>query len=119
MMRTACMVLIAVVGFSFQVSAEDTRLPGTAPLEWSEAELPDRLMDGAHKFVERKIADVAKTRQQFWPANDVSADAWNKATDENREELRTITGAVDKRLPPQIDFFGCESHQVIHKTRVL
>ena len=32
-------------------------LPQTRPLEWAEADLSARLMDGAHQFVERKIAE--------------------------------------------------------------
>ena len=111
-MKTVCTALIALVGFSCQVIAEDARLKGTAPLEWAEADLPDLLMDGAHKFVERKIVDAAKNRHRFWPANDASAEAWQKATDENREELRTIIGAVDQRSPPRIEYFGNTAEEV-------
>jgi dienelactone hydrolase len=106
MMKTACTVVIVVLGLSFQVSAEDAHLEGTTPLRWAEAELPDLLMDGAHKFVERKIGDAANNRHRFWPANGASADAWQKAEDENRAELRTIIGAVDQRLPSRIEYFG-------------
>jgi len=91
---------------------EESHLPGTTQLVWPESELPDRLMDGAHKFVERKIVDAAKNRHRFWPANDASAEAWQKAADENRAELRTIIGAVDKRLPPQIEYFGNTAEEV-------
>ena len=112
-MKTACTVLIAVVGLSFQVRAEDARLPGTTPLKWTEEELPDRLMDGAHQFVERKMVDAAKNRQRFWPTNDAGAEAWKKAIEENREELRTIIGVVDERLPPRIEYFGNTFERVI------
>jgi len=91
---------------------EESHLPGTTQLVWPESELPDRLMDGAHKFVERKIVDAAKNRHRFWPANNASAEAWQKAADENRAELRTIIGAVDKRLPPQIEYFGNTAEEV-------
>jgi dienelactone hydrolase len=113
MMKTACTVLIAVVGLSFQVRAENARLPGTTPLKWTEEELPDRLMDGAHQFVERKMVDAAKNRQRFWPAMDAGAEAWKKPIEENREELRTIIGAVDERLPPHIEYFGNTFERVI------
>ena len=91
----------------------DTKLPGTGVLKWSEDELPDRLMDGAHRFVERKIADASKTRKRYWPQKHDTADKQAALLRANREELRTIIGAVDERLPPRIEFFGTSSEQVV------
>ena len=105
--------LLAVICVVRIAHGEDVRLSGTTPLTWPEAGMPERLMDGAHLFVERKIADAAKNRHQFWPASDAGADAWKKAVNENREELRRIIGAVDKRLPPGIEYFGNTFERVV------
>ncbi len=105
-MKRACSIVVAVVAFWGEAIADDLRLPGTSPLEWTEAELPDVLMDGAHRFVERKMVDAAKNRRRFWPKDDAGAQPWKKAAEENREQLRTIIGAVDERLPPRMEYFG-------------
>lgn len=105
--------LLAALCMSAVALGSDAKLPGTGVLKWSEEELPDRLMDGAHRFVERKIEDAAKTRKQSWPKHDDTADSQAAQLQANREELRTIIGAVDERLPPAIEFFGNTSEQVV------
>src|SRR6185295_7889648 len=40
-------------------------LPGTQPLDW-QGDLSERMMDGAHRFVERKISESRQTRQRHW-----------------------------------------------------
>ena len=55
-------LLIALTG----LAAEQTEtLPQTKPLEWEESDLSSRLMDGAHRFIERQIAEsVAKRKRR-------------------------------------------------------
>jgi len=105
--------LLVALFVSAAALGSDTKLPGTGVLKWPEDELPDRLMDGAHRFVERKIADASKTRKQYWPGKHDTADKQAALLRANREELRTIIGAVDERLPPRIEFFGTSSEQVV------
>ena len=112
-MRNLVPALLAVICISAVTNAAAPQLPGTLPLKWAEADLPDLLMDGAHKFVERKIIDAAKNRHRFWPAKNANAEVWQKAVDENREELRTIIGVVDQRLPPRIEYFGNTANRVV------
>jgi len=97
---------------SDEVSA-GKRLPGTAELNWSEAELPGRLMDGAHRFIERRIEQTARARRQSWPAENASAKIWNQSAQSHRERLQRIIGAVDQRLPPQLEYFGNTPDQTI------
>ena len=40
-------------------------LPGTQPLTW-EGDIDVRMMDGAHRFVERRIAESVTTRHRHW-----------------------------------------------------
>lgn len=95
-------------GSSFVLYGEENQLPETRPLTWSEAELPDLLMDGAHRFIERKIGDAAKNRHRFWPPKDAAAGRWTEMVESNRAHLRSIIGAVDHRLPPAMEYFGSE-----------
>ncbi|MFT5188372.1 MAG: dienelactone hydrolase [Verrucomicrobiales bacterium] len=79
--------------------AEETAtLPSTAPLTWEEADLSERLMNGAHTFVERKIADAKAERSKHWLGEN--------AVERNRALLKEITGVVDDRLRPRMERFG-------------
>ena len=42
------------------------QLAGTRRLEWPEEDLSERLMDGAHRFVERMIDASVEKRGRFW-----------------------------------------------------
>jgi hypothetical protein len=48
-------------------------LSGTQLLSW-QGDPSERMMDGAHKYVERKIAESVKARQQYW-SRDLSSSA--------------------------------------------
>lgn len=84
-------------------------LPGTAKLEWAERELPDRLMDGAHRFVERKITESVALRAKLWTRDFSSAEAYTKSVEPNRNRFRTIIGGVDTRLSPAMERYGDEA----------
>ena len=65
-------------------------MPGTQPLTW-DGDLSVRMMDGAHRFVERKIAESIAARARFAPPD--------------RSHLLHIIGAVDPRVPPALERF--------------
>lgn len=104
-MKTKLTAIVLYVVLSQMVSAQQP-LPGTKPLAWPEVELPDRLMDGAHRFVERQIELSVTRRPAFWAAADAPAEEWADAIKRNRDRLKTVLGVVDERLPPRIEYFG-------------
>lgn len=113
-MRALLFRTLAVWLSCFSASmASEPRLPGTAPLKWTETELPDRLMDGAHRFIEAQITATAEQRPNFWPTPDTSSEDRTRILTTNREFLRTIIGVVDQRLPPRIEYFGNTFERVI------
>ena len=57
-------------------------------------------MDGAHRFVERKLAEAVAKSGAFRALDLSSAEAYIQSVNANREQFRTIVGAVDRRLPP-------------------
>ena len=57
---------------------EAEALPQTQPLVWEEADLSSRLMDGAHQFVERKIAEAPAKRAALWVRDFSSPEAYAK-----------------------------------------
>ena len=87
-------------------------LPGTAPLTWKE-DLADRLMDGAHRFVERQIAESAGKRQRRWSRDDSSPQAYDKSVAPNRGRFRERIGVVDERLPVTLERFGDDANPAL------
>lgn len=81
-------------------------LEGTAPLAWPEADLSARMMDGAHAFVERKIADAGATRGRSWPRDLANADAYLKSIAAQRARFASRVGVVDARLPAALERYG-------------
>lgn len=82
-------------------ATETQSLPGTELLKWDEEKLPDRIMDGAHKFVEAEISKAA--------ANPISLST---NPEEKRREMEPLRiqlahslGVVDERSHPHLEFF--------------
>lgn len=75
-------------------------------LRWEETDLSTRLMDGAHRFVERKIAESVTKREAFWNRDFSSPEAYEKSVQANRDRFREIVGVVDARLPVVMERFG-------------
>lgn len=115
MIRLACLTLAAAfcVGWgvagnssSVQFPAPAGPLPQTAALDWPEEDLSARMMDGAHRFVERHIVETQARSGRFWKYDRSSAAAWNASVEDNRDRLREIIGVVDVRLPSGLERFG-------------
>src|SRR6266540_7440472 len=88
-------------------------LPQTKPLEWEETDLSSRLMDGAHRFIERKIEESVAKRSQCWSRDFSSPAAYAKSVQPNRAHFQTIIGAVDPRLPARMERFGDDTHPAL------
>jgi len=88
-------------------------LPHTIALEWPEEDLSGRLMDGAHRFVERQIPEMQARSDRFWKYDRSSAAAWDAALRGNRERLREIIGAVDPRAAPALERYGDDENPAL------
>src|SRR5260370_5688306 len=64
------------------------------------------MREGAHKYVERKIAESVKARQQYWSRDLSSSAAYEKSVERNRIRFRNIIGVVDAREPVMMERFG-------------
>ncbi len=78
-------------------------LPNTQSLTWDD-DLADRMMDGLHRFVDRKIEHAVANRQQFWKRDTSSPEAYEKSIAPNRERLKKLIGVVDQRVPARMEF---------------
>src|ERR1700722_1121784 len=77
-------------------------LPSTQPLTW-DGDLSARMMDGAHRFVERKIAESGAGRAKYWTRDFSSHGAYEKSVQLNRERFPKIIGVVDPRVPAEME----------------
>ena len=66
-------------------------LPNTAVLTW-QGDLSLRLMEGAHRFVERKIGESTHARQKYWSRDLTSPDAYERSIAPNRRRFREAIG---------------------------
>jgi dienelactone hydrolase len=96
-----------------QFPAAPGPLPQTAALDWPEEDLSARMMDGAHRFVERQIADTQARSGRFWKYDTSSTAAWHRSVEDNRDRLREIIGVVDERLPPGLERFGDDENPAL------
>ena len=82
-------------------------LAGTSPLEWQD-DIDVRLMDGAHRFVGRKINESFEARGARWSREFTTPAAYEKSIAPNRERFRKYIGLVDDRLPARLEMFGSD-----------
>jgi hypothetical protein len=94
-LRAAFLCFTLVGRFAFAASES---LPQTNPLDWPDEDLSARMMDGAHRFVEKQMSEAKVRRAKFWNYDNTSAQAWEKSVDDNRKYFQQIIGAVDPRL---------------------
>ena len=80
-------------------------LPGTQPLTW-EGDLSERMMDGAHRFVERKIDEAIRGREKYWTRDFSSREAYEQSVEPNRQRFMKSIGVVDPRVPVALERFG-------------
>src|SRR6187549_178148 len=99
----ACAITLSVA--TFTPARQVSTLPGTQPLTW-EGDLSDRMMDGAHRFVERKIERSIQGRPQYWQRDLNSLSNYEKSVEPNRLRFTKIIGVVDARVPVRMERFS-------------
>ena len=87
-------------------------LGGTQPLTL-DGDLAEKLMDGAHEFVARQIAQSVAGRAKYWKRDFSSAEAYRKSVEPNRQRFLKMIGAVDARLPGQIEYYGDDGNPAL------
>ncbi len=88
-------------------------LPQTGAIEWPEEDLSVRMMDGAHRFVERHIAGARARAARYWKYDRSSAAAWDAALADNRARLREILGVVDTRVAARLERYGDDENPAL------
>jgi dienelactone hydrolase len=73
-------------------------LPGTKRLTM-EGDLSEQMMDGAHRFIEKKIEESVAARTKFWNRNLTSGKAYELSVEPNRKKFMKYIGVEDKNEP--------------------
>lgn len=87
------------------VAAAQQTLPDTQLLDWTD-DLAVRIVDEAHRFLDRKLAESIPLREKLWKLDFSSPEAYERSAEPNRERLKRILGIVDPRVPAYIEHFG-------------
>jgi dienelactone hydrolase len=87
-------------------------LPQTRPLT-DDGDLSVKMMDGLHRFVERKLDVSGTERGKFWKCDYSSPAAYAKSIEPNREHFRKIIGIVDPRVPVTMERFGDDDNPAL------
>ena len=91
--QLSCILCLGAVGLTVSAAlglqedpaqGESQGLAATTFLSWSETDLSGRLMDGAHRFVERQIDESIEKRRSFWRLDFSSLDAYERSIKANR-----------------------------------
>ncbi len=87
-------------------------LPDTKLLDWTD-DLSVRIVDEAHRFLDRKTAESVASRGRLWKRDSSSPEAYEKSIEPNREDFRKSIGAVDPRLPVVMERFGNDANPAL------
>jgi dienelactone hydrolase len=96
----------------FVTAEEVAHLPDTAPLTW-QGDLSEKMMNGLHTDVERRIAQSVEKRARHWKRDSSSPAAYTRSIEPNRERFRKGIGVVDPRVPVRLERFGEDDHPAL------
>ncbi len=107
------LALALLLSWPFLAHGEELpRLPDTAPLTW-QGDLSEKMMDGLHLFIERKIARSVEQRPRHWKRDDSSPEAYARSVEPNRQRFRKILGIVDPRVPVRLERVGDDDNPAL------
>src|SRR5690348_16967951 len=112
-MRLILFFLLTLAAWPHAAIADTAdRLPQTEPLTW-EGDLSARMLDGMHRFIDRKIDESIQLRPRHWQRDPSSPEAYEKSIEPNRRRFARQIGVVDERLPPAMERFGDDDNPAL------
>lgn len=89
-----------LLSFSSTVNAQKSgSIAGSSPLT-IEGDITSQLVDGADRFLLRKIDESTNARSRHWNRDFSSVAAYQKSIEPNRQRLAHILGVRDTRVSP-------------------
>ncbi|SVC11226.1 uncharacterized protein METZ01_LOCUS264080, partial [marine metagenome] len=99
-MILAATTFLALQTFTNPAAGEDASgklLPGAKPLTL-EGDLAERMLDGAHRYLDRKLEQTVAERAKRWASANASPKERETFLKEARRELARILGVTDERV---------------------
>jgi dienelactone hydrolase len=112
MRRISIVCTLALWAGTLILAKQASTLPGTQALTW-EGDLSERMMDGAHRFVERKIERSIQNRAQYWKRDLTSLSNYENSVEPNRQRFTKIIGVIDPRVPVTMERFGDDDNPAL------
>src|SRR5690242_14801893 len=93
-------------------------LPGTQPLTWdlTPQEMSRKMLEGAHTFVDSKIAAARTTRASAWRRDFSSPVAYERSVEPKRKRFMEIIGVEDRS---QVDPVSMEKLSLFGESEVV
>jgi dienelactone hydrolase len=101
-MHGTSFVLLLALAAAASAQEPLANLPDTRPLT-VEGDLSRQMMDGLHRFAERKIDESVGKRPRYWHRDTSSREAYERSILPNRESFRARIGVVDPRVPVRLE----------------
>ncbi|MDD4869187.1 MAG: dienelactone hydrolase family protein [Kiritimatiellae bacterium] len=107
-------VLAVLLSFTATSRADEKSqtLSGTRLLDWTD-DLSVRIIDEAHHFLDRKLAESIVSREKLWSRDFSSKEAYEKSIEPNREHFKKSIGVVEQRLPVVMERYGDDSNPAL------
>ena len=102
-MRSHHFALVALLAVPASGYAQP--LPGTTLLEGKD-DFARVMVDGIHRYLDRRTAESVETRTLSWKPNEANAATYAKSLEPQRQRLRKILGVAPERLPPGMEYVG-------------
>lgn len=83
---------------TYEFSAMPPVMPGTNPLTW-EGDMSARMLDEAHVFIDKKLAEAAGQRAKHWQRDFGSKASYQASVEPNRKRLMASLGVEDRSEP--------------------
>ncbi len=99
--------LATTAGLSQVVTLQDTE-----PLDW-QGPLDEKMLDGLHVFIDRKIEDSVEARSRFWSRDLSSTVNYEKSVAANRQRFRSIIGLRDERTVASMERYGDDDNPAL------
>ena len=113
MNRPHYLAVVLLLVSPWLASAEEIpRLPNTEVLTWKE-DLDVKMMDGLHRFIEKKIDQSLEKRASHWKHDGSSPAAYEASIRPNRERFQKILGIVDPRVSVRMERFGTDDEPAL------
>jgi dienelactone hydrolase len=81
-------------------------------LDWTD-DISVRIVDEAHRLLDRKTAESVKGREKYWHRDFSSPEAYEKSIQPNRERFKKMIGVVDPRVPVVMERFGDDDNPAL------